>query len=165
LDRGAALGLASAVLAISVVVLAFKLLQAPSVNVYIGSSGNSTLVTKIAGLYSSIDVIEILVAALAAGASGTYILLPKGESTSPGAGMAVLNERRSQWLETSKTLKDDEMKVYQTVLDAGGVMNQGDLVAQSGLSKATVSRALDLLESKGLVEKRRRGMGNVVLLR
>ena len=44
-------------------------------------------------------------------------------------------------------------------------MNQGDLVVQSGLSKATVSRTLDLLESKGLVEKRRRGMGNVVLLK
>ena len=57
------------------------------------------------------------------------------------------------------------MRVYQAVLDAGGLMNQGDLVAHSGLSKATVSRALDLLESKGLVEKRRRGMGNVVLLR
>lgn len=165
MDRGAALGLASAVLAISVVVLAFKLLQPPSVSIYIGNSGNSTVITKITGLYSSIDVIEILVAALAAGASGTYILLPKGESTSPGAGMTVLNERRSQWLETSKTLKDDEMKVYQTVLDAGGLINQGDLVVQSGLSKTTVSRTLDLLESKGLIEKRRRGMGNVVLLK
>ncbi|RLI76793.1 transcriptional regulator, partial [Archaeoglobales archaeon] len=32
-------------------------------------------------------------------------------------------------------------------------------------SKASVSRTLDLLESKGLVERRRRGMGNIVLLK
>ncbi|HOP09827.1 MAG TPA: MarR family transcriptional regulator, partial [Candidatus Methanofastidiosa archaeon] len=30
---------------------------------------------------------------------------------------------------------------------------------------STVSRILDLLESKGLVEKRRRGMGNLIMLR
>ena len=33
------------------------------------------------------------------------------------------------------------------------------------ISKAGVSRALDLLESKGLVERKRRGMRNVVLLK
>ncbi|MCD6411533.1 MAG: MarR family transcriptional regulator [Thermoplasmata archaeon] len=36
---------------------------------------------------------------------------------------------------------------------------------KTGISKASVSRALDLLESKGLVERRRRGMGNIVLLK
>ncbi|MDG6935012.1 MAG: MarR family transcriptional regulator [Nitrososphaerota archaeon] len=165
MDRGAALGIASAALAVSVVVLVLKLVQPPSISIYLGNQGNSALVAKIPGLYSSIDVFEIFVSALALGISGTYILSSKEEKPAPGLGAAALDERKALWQEVSKTLKDDEMKVYQTVLDAGGVMNQGDLVAKSGLSKTTVSRTLDLLESKGLVEKRRRGMGNVVLLK
>lgn len=165
MDRVAALGIASSVLAVSIVVLVFKLVQSPSISVYIGTQGNSTLVTKIPGLYSSIDVLEIFASALAAGISGTYILLSRGEKPAPGLGVTALNERKAQWQEISKTLKNDEMRVYQTILDAGGVMNQGDLVGKAGLSKTTVSRTLDLLESKGLVEKRRRGMGNVILLK
>ena len=159
------LAFASAALAVSSLVLVLKLVQPASISVYLGNSGNSTLVSKIPGLYATTDVLEIFLAALIAGVSGTFILLSKGASETPVAGEVVLNERRGKWLEVSRTLKDDEMKVYQVVLDAGGVLNQGDLVAQSGLSKATISRTLDLLESKGLVEKRRRGMGNVVLLR
>jgi uncharacterized membrane protein len=165
MDRGAALGLASAALAISVVVLVIKMVQAPSIGIYIGNQGNSTLVTKVTGLYSSVDALQIFGSALTAGVSVTYILLSRGEPVATGLGAAVLNERRSQWLEVSKGLKDDEMKVYQAVLDAGGIMNQGDLAEKSGLSKATVSRTLDLLESKGLIEKRRRGMGNIILLK
>jgi uncharacterized membrane protein len=165
MDRVAALGIASAVLAVSIVVLVFKLVQPPSISIYIGTQGNSTLVTKIPGLYSSIDVLEIFASALAAGISGTYILLSREGKPAPGLGAAALNERKAQWQETSRTLKNDEMRVYQAILDSGGVMNQGELVVKAGLSKTTVSRALDLLESKGLVEKRRRGMGNVILLK
>ncbi len=164
MDRRAALGLASAALAISVVILVIKLIEAPSIGIYIGNQGNSTLVTKIPGLYSWTDVLEIFGSALVAGISGTYIVLSR-ETAVQSLGTTVLNERRDHWLETSKTLKDDEVKVYQKILDAGGVLNQGELVAQSGLSKTTVSRTLDRLESKGLVEKRRRGMGNVILLK
>ena len=162
---GKGLAFASAALAVSSVVLVLKLVQPASISVYLGTSGNNTLVSKIPGLYSVSDVLEIFTATLVAGVSGTFILLYREASETPVVGEVVLNERRTKWLEVSKTLKDDEMKVYQVVLDAGGLLNQGDLVAQSGLSKATVSRALDLLESKGLVEKRRRGMGNVILLK
>jgi DNA-binding transcriptional ArsR family regulator len=159
------LALASAALAVSSLVLVLKLVQPASIGIYLGNPGNSTLVSKIPGLYSMTDVLEVFLSTLVAGVSVTYILLSRGASEPPVVGEVVLNERKSKWLEVSGTLKDDEMKVYQTVLDAGGLLNQGDLVTRSGLSKATVSRTLDLLESKGLLEKRRRGMGNVVLLK
>ena len=41
----------------------------------------------------------------------------------------------------------------------------GASVDRTDLSKATVSRMLDSLESKQLLERKRRGMGNVVVLR
>jgi uncharacterized membrane protein len=153
------------VLAVTAVVVVLKLVQPASISIYLGNSGNSTLVTKILGLYSATDVFEVFLSSLVAGASGTYILLHGESGGTPIAAELVLDERKSKWLETSKTLKDDEVKVYQAILDAGGVMNQGDIGKQIGLSKTTVSRVLDLLESRGLVEKRRRGMSNVILLR
>jgi len=107
----------------------------------------------------------IFFSALLAGVSATFILMSGSGAKAPSLGERVLNDHLARWQEVSKTLKDDEMKVYGAILDAGGLMNQGEMVEKTGLSKATVSRTLDLLESKGLVEKRRRGMGNVILLK
>jgi uncharacterized membrane protein len=77
----------------------------------------------------------------------------------------VLEERKRRWDELSKTLKNDERKIYETILESGGIIEQSEIVEKTGLPKANVSRSLDLLESKGLVERRRRGTGNVVLLK
>lgn len=132
---------------------------------YIGSAGNSTLVTKIPGLYSFDDILEVFFSALVAGFSAAYLLIPRRSKESLGLGDFLLNQKRTQWQGISKTLKEDEVKIYQVILDAGGLMNQGDIGDKVGLSKTTVSRILDLLESRGLVEKRRRGMSNVILLK
>jgi DNA-binding transcriptional ArsR family regulator len=167
MDRNRSLALVSAFLAISAFVLALKLLQPASITVEIGPRGNATVLSSISGVYSFDDVLTVFFSALVAGASATFILLPRGvEERAPlSLGETILNDRKAKWQDISKSLKSDEMTVYQTILDSGGIVNQGDLVEKAGLSKATVSRTLDLLESKGLVEKRRRGMGNVVLLK
>ena len=162
---GARLALASVALAVSALVIVLKLVQPASISIYLGNAGNSTLVTKVQGLYSSFDVLEIFLATLVAGVSGTFILLYKPSEPTAQVGEVVLSERRAKWAEISKTLKDEEVRVYQAVLDAGGIMNQGDIAQQVGLSKTTVSRVLDLLERRGLIEKRRRGMSNVILLK
>ena len=70
-----------------------------------------------------------------------------------------------RWKEIAKTLKDEERSIYETILDSGGMIFQSELVEKLGLSKSSVSRSLDLLESKGLVERKRRGMANLVLLK
>ena len=62
-------------------------------------------------------------------------------------------------------LKDDERKIYKVILDADGIISQSEIAEKTGISKSNVSRVLDLLESKGLVERRRRGMGNIILLK
>ena len=40
----------------------------------------------------------------------------------------------------SKTLKDDERRVYEAILKAGGMINQSELPEKTGLSKTSVSR-------------------------
>jgi uncharacterized membrane protein len=44
-------------------------------------------------------------------------------------------------------------------------MYQSDLVGKTGFPKAKVTRCLDALENKKLVERKRKGMGNLVLLK
>ena len=62
-----------------------------------------------------------------------------------------------------RQLHNNEETVYTVVLETGGELPQRDIVEETDLSKATVSRTLDTLESKGLVERKRKGMGNVVV--
>jgi uncharacterized membrane protein len=64
-----------------------------------------------------------------------------------------------------KTLPEDEKKIYKSIDAAGGAVFQSELVGKTKLSKVKVSRLLDKLEGKGLVERRRRGMTNLVLLK
>jgi uncharacterized membrane protein len=74
-------------------------------------------------------------------------------------------EKVKEWEEVLNGLKGDEKKVYQVILDSGGAIPQSELVEKTNFSKVKVSRTLDKLEVKGLIEKRRRGMGNIVVLK
>ena len=64
-----------------------------------------------------------------------------------------------------KTLQGDERLVLEKIIEADGSIFQSDLVDKSGLGKVKVSRVLDKLEGQGLVERKQRGMTNVILLK
>jgi len=70
-------------------------------------------------------------------------------------------ERRA---ETLDRLAGNEATVFSKLLDADGEIPQRALVEGTDLSKATVSRTLDNLEHRGLVERKRSGIGNTVHL-
>lgn len=61
-------------------------------------------------------------------------------------------------------LKGNEATIYELILDADGDLPQRKLVEETDLSKATVSRTLDSLEHRELVERERTGIGNRVTL-
>tara|TARA_Y100000310_G_C20538412_1_gene742018 strand:+ start:383 stop:856 length:474 start_codon:yes stop_codon:yes gene_type:complete len=64
-----------------------------------------------------------------------------------------------------KNLAEDEKKLYSEVEKAHGAIFQSELVEKTKLSKVKVSRLLDKLEGRGLIERRRRGMTNLVVLK
>ena len=64
-----------------------------------------------------------------------------------------------------KFLDDGEKRVYGTLVDAGGSFLQRDLFGMDGMSRATVSRIVDRLERKGVVEKIRHGSTNMIVLK
>lgn len=75
------------------------------------------------------------------------------------------SEKKFKWSENIKTLTGDEKLVYETVAASDGVIFQSELVEKSGFPKAKVSRMLDRLEASGLVERKRRGMSNAIVLK
>ena len=63
------------------------------------------------------------------------------------------------------SLDAEEKLMYNTILEAEGTIFQSELVDKLNFQKVKVTRILDKLEGKGLVERKRRGMTNVVVLR
>jgi DNA-binding transcriptional ArsR family regulator len=163
-------------------VLAVQLLSPAPVVVRVGDSG--TKVAELGRYFRYTDVAVVAVASGALGASGTYLLLDGGDATqgaddhrheratpqvAADGSVAqpdgdLLEARRAEWEETAERLANNEREIYETLIEADGVLPQSDIVDRVDLSKATVSRELDSLETKNLLERKRRGMGNVVLL-
>jgi uncharacterized membrane protein len=182
---------AAAVFVAAVLVLAVQLITPSPVMVSIGDNGAQT--TQLGQYFTYTDVALITAAAALLGASGTYLLLHEYTTTAPPTESATSNtianggehlptrqavsdghssdsvqrdttDPEERWAETVDRLHNNEETVYTVVLEAGGELPQRDIVEGTELSKATVSRTLDILESKDLVERKRKGMGNVIVL-
>ena len=64
----------------------------------------------------------------------------------------------------TKDLKPEEKKVLELIQNNKTIF-QADLIDKTKFGKAKITRILDRLEGKGFVERKRRGMTNVVVLR
>jgi uncharacterized membrane protein len=62
-------------------------------------------------------------------------------------------------------LEKDERKIVELIQSENGGMFQADLMEKMEIGKVKTTRLLDKLESKQLVERKRRGMNNIVVLR
>jgi len=168
--------LVSAVLfVVSTTALALQVISPSAVLVTGGESGASLELARPCFR----GTIVTAIAASVFGGSGTYLLVGADRSEGPAAaqrdrendsanartGGDPLDTRRREWEETADRLAGNERAVYEAVLEADGALPQSDVVDRTDLSKATVSRTLDSLEAKRLLERKRRGVGNVVVLR
>ena len=71
-------------------------------------------------------------------------------------------DNRKNFENVIKSMKGDEKQLYEIVVDEGAIF-QSDLVDKSGFSKVKVTRILDKLEGRGFVERRRRGLTNMIV--
>ena len=58
-----------------------------------------------------------------------------------------------------------EKMVFEIVIDSNGSIYQSSLVSKTALTKVKITRILDKLEGQNLIERKRRGMTNIVLLK
>ena len=73
--------------------------------------------------------------------------------------------KRQELEKTLKELDGDEKRVYELISVSDGVVFQSDIVEKTGFPKVKVTRLLDRMEHRGLLERRRRGMSNIVLIK
>ena len=64
-----------------------------------------------------------------------------------------------------KDLDKDEKKVVDLLVNEGNAMFQADLMEKLEIGKVKATRLLDKLEAKQLIERKRRGMNNLVVLK
>ena len=62
------------------------------------------------------------------------------------------------------SFRPEEKQVYNLVRENGAIF-QADLIEKTEFSKARMTRIVDKLEGNGLVERKRRGMTNVVVMK
>jgi len=75
-----------------------------------------------------------------------------------------IKEKKVQKEVDLSSFRPEEKQVYAFVKENGAVF-QADLIEKTGFSKARMTRIVDKLEGSGLVERKRRGMTNVVVLK
>lgn len=84
-----------------------------------------------------------------------------------GAGISMILPRRTAQsiikVDVSK-LSKEEKDIYEILKKSNGIY-QSDLIKETGFSKVKITRILDKLESKGIIERRRRGMTNAIFLK
>lgn len=62
-------------------------------------------------------------------------------------------------------LNEDEKKIFEKIIENQGSILQSELVKNIRFGKVKITRILDKLEGKHLIERKRRGMSNIVLLK
>jgi uncharacterized membrane protein len=149
-------------LVVSTFTLFIKLLLPATLQVII--EGQQVEIRQIPNIYLPSDVAVIGASCFVLGASLIYLLFPyRTIVTRVEGGQTFAVER---WRKTLEGLtNEDERKVYQLIIEANGIIFQGQLVEKSGFPKGKVSLVLDRLEARGLLERKRHGMSNVVVLK
>lgn len=86
------------------------------------------------------------------------INMPAKQEATTNLAPKKLNE------EDLKLLDKEEKDIIELILKENGSMFQSDIVEKTGMHKVKITRILDNLEGRGLIERKRRGMSNIVIL-
>jgi len=62
-------------------------------------------------------------------------------------------------------LDAEEKTVLEKIIEEKGSMLQSELVDKTGFQKVKITRILDKLEGRAIIERKRRGMTNIVILK
>ena len=75
-----------------------------------------------------------------------------------------VKERQEQKTYDLADLRKEDKQIFN-ILKENKTIFQAELIEKSGFGKAKISRILDRLENKNLIERKRRGMTNIVVLK
>ena len=90
------------------------------------------------------------------------IFFMKDETIIQESKKEISEEEKQKKLEN---LDEEERNLMNIIIREDGSVFQSSLVNETKLSKVKVTRILDRLEGKSLIERKRRGMSNVIILK
>ena len=119
-----------------------------------------------ASYFSLNEVLLFIIAAWLGGMSFLYIILSSKEKETPGSKQIEITvpENKNAAMVAADILDGDEKILFQKIVDNDGLL-QRELILDTDFSEPKVSRLLDKLERRGLIIRKRDGMGNRVMLR
>jgi uncharacterized membrane protein len=124
--------------------------------------GNIVELNQSPSIYNSVDLVVAGFSSFILGSSLIYLLLiDRNDKTRTNT--SLITEKWSKLLE--EISNTDEKRLVEIIIGEGGTMFQSELVEKSGYSKSKVSLILDRLEAKRILERKRRGMANAVVLK
>jgi len=95
---------------------------------------------------------------------GLFLIFTK-ESEKIVLKTKTIREKRKKVDYSSLDLDKNEKQVLRILESENGALFQKDLMEKIGVGKVGITRLLDKLEAKQLIERKRRGMNNIVVLR
>jgi uncharacterized membrane protein len=152
------------VLIISVLILIDRLLAQGPVQLIL-ENGKAVPVEG-ASYFSLNEVLLLIIAAWLGGMSFLYIIISSKEKETPGSEQTetTIPENKSAAMVAADILDGDEKILFQKIVDNDGLL-QRELILNTDFSEPKVSRLLDKLERRGLIIRKRDGMGNRVMLK
>ncbi len=76
----------------------------------------------------------------------------------------IVDKKTKKKIIDTNGLKSEEKEVLQ-LIQTNKTIFQADLIEKTGFGKAKMTRIIDRLEGRGFVERKRRGMTNIVVLK
>jgi len=137
---------------ISGIILVIKILTPSVVQVIVESNGNFR-VYQVPNVYTFGDV-AVMLALMGLFSYAVFKVFFKEKVVLP---MKITNEQVVTFL------KEDELKVYK-IIEQMGPISQTDIAKELGFSRAKVSNIVNILEAYGLVEKKKKGRENIIVI-
>lgn len=122
---------------------------------------NYTLPPAISALIYNLPIPSVIgiIIDICLGLFGLFLLLTEKHTHK------VESERQDKWKKIVKELSGEDKLLYEIIGSSGGAIYQSQLVEKSAMNKVRVTRILDKLEARGLIERKRRGMTNLITLK
>ena len=166
------MAVSAVILAISCFVLANTLARSPPINIVVDGEVVTTIYTPV--LYQATEVALIIVSSFAAGASTLYLYkkanetvvkLEKPASEQASSPEPIRDLRSLAEVNTiMKVLSGPRLKVFDLIVEKGGEILQKDLILETGYSKAKISRTLQELEARNVIERKQYGNTKKIVL-
>ena len=130
-----------------------------------GNQGKSCIIHQDNSSWLILVAFGVAFVALSAGAYLAFFDKPQATSSQMVSLIETADKRREFNPIDESKLDAHEKKAVELLRKNNGSMYQSDLIKETGFTKVKTTRLLDKLALKGIIDRKRRGMTNIIVLK